>query len=82
MNSIDTTAPWLAWAKGLGVAVAVFGAIFLLASPSHHHHAPTGLRGQIAPSFTLEPLGFGEATSLESLRGKPVILNFWAAWCA
>ena len=34
-----------------------------------------------APAFTLERLdGKGELT-LESLRGKAVVLNFWASWC-
>jgi len=34
-----------------------------------------------APTFSLERLdGEGELT-LESLRGQPVVLNFWASWC-
>lgn len=34
-----------------------------------------------APGFTLERLdGEGEIT-LASLRGKAVVLNFWASWC-
>jgi thiol-disulfide isomerase/thioredoxin len=36
--------------------------------------------GFSAPEFTLETLQ-GESVSLSSLRGKPVILNFWASWC-
>lgn len=43
---------------------------------------PTALTaGQAAPSFVLEGLD-GAAHSLESYRGKRVILNFWATWCA
>ncbi len=35
-----------------------------------------------APATTLELLsGDGETLSLESLRGQPVIINFWASWC-
>jgi thiol-disulfide isomerase/thioredoxin len=34
-----------------------------------------------APDFTLERLGGGEI-SLASLRGQPVIVDFWATWCA
>jgi cytochrome c biogenesis protein CcmG/thiol:disulfide interchange protein DsbE len=34
-----------------------------------------------APDFTLERLGGGEV-ALASLRGKPVLVDFWATWCA
>src|SRR5713226_6911524 len=36
--------------------------------------------GGPAPSFTLQDAG-GRSVSLASLRGKPVIINFWATWC-
>jgi cytochrome c biogenesis protein CcmG/thiol:disulfide interchange protein DsbE len=34
-----------------------------------------------APPFTLERLDGKGDISLESLRGKTVVLNFWASWC-
>ncbi len=34
-----------------------------------------------APSFTLERLDGKGDLALESLRGKTVVLNFWASWC-
>lgn len=37
--------------------------------------------GEVAPNFTLVDLD-GNEHSLKSLRGKPVIVNFWATWCA
>ncbi|HSF79765.1 MAG TPA: redoxin domain-containing protein [Anaerolineales bacterium] len=37
--------------------------------------------GAQAPDFTLTSLA-GEQINLKELRGKPVILNFWATWCA
>ena len=41
----------------------------------------TGLeKGDAPPQFTLETLD-GEQISLEDVRGKKVILNFWATWC-
>jgi peroxiredoxin len=33
-----------------------------------------------APNFTLSTLD-GRSVSLESLRGKRVLLHFWATWC-
>jgi cytochrome c biogenesis protein CcmG/thiol:disulfide interchange protein DsbE len=34
----------------------------------------------MAPLFTLQTLD-GEEIALESLRGKVVVINFWASWC-
>lgn len=34
-----------------------------------------------APPFTLERLDGKGDLALESLRGKSVVLNFWASWC-
>jgi cytochrome c biogenesis protein CcmG/thiol:disulfide interchange protein DsbE len=36
--------------------------------------------GQTAPAFTLTTFD-GQQTSLESLQGKVILLNFWASWC-
>ena len=36
--------------------------------------------GNLAPDFQLQDLG-GEIVSLSQLRGRPVMLNFWATWC-
>jgi len=34
-----------------------------------------------APAFTLERLDGKGDLALDSLRGKTVVLNFWASWC-
>jgi cytochrome c biogenesis protein CcmG/thiol:disulfide interchange protein DsbE len=34
-----------------------------------------------APAFTLPRLDGDGDISLASLRGKPVVINFWASWC-
>ena len=36
--------------------------------------------GDLAPGFTASTLD-GETITLDELRGKPVVLNFWATWC-
>ena len=38
------------------------------------------LMDQEAPLFTLADR-FGETYSLEDMRGKPVVINFWATYC-
>ncbi len=39
------------------------------------------LRGKPAPAFTLEDLS-GKKVSLADYKGKAVLINFWATWCA
>lgn len=42
---------------------------------------PEPALGRPAPDFTLTTVA-GETLQLASLRGQPVVLNFWATWCA
>jgi cytochrome c biogenesis protein CcmG/thiol:disulfide interchange protein DsbE len=39
------------------------------------------LIGKPAPAFALKAVGTGQMIDIASLRGKPVVLNFWATWC-
>ncbi|MCK6551259.1 TlpA family protein disulfide reductase [Myxococcota bacterium] len=42
---------------------------------------PAPRPGEVAPSFVLTSLE-GEPIDLEALRGKVVVLDFWATWCS
>ena len=59
----------------LGVLGLLFVGSLLFAEPK------TGfLIGQKAPNFSLKTMD-GKSLSLYTLKGKVVILNFWATWC-
>ncbi len=42
--------------------------------------APAGPVGNTAPDFTLTDLN-GKTIALQQLKGKVVVLDFWAPWC-
>lgn len=42
---------------------------------------PEPQKGSVAPDFALKSLPDGKEIRLSSLRGKAVVLNFWATWC-
>jgi peroxiredoxin len=43
--------------------------------------APVGKNWSVAPDFELKSLD-GKQVRLSDFRGKAVLLNFWATWCA
>ena len=45
------------------------------------HEVPFMMKGQPAPPFTLKALDSGQRVSLEQLKGRPTVINFWASWC-
>jgi cytochrome c biogenesis protein CcmG/thiol:disulfide interchange protein DsbE len=65
---------------GVLIVVAIVFVLFAgLGKDPQHIDSP--LIGREAPPFTLKAVGTGEMIDIEKLRGKPVILNFWATWC-
>ena len=63
------------------LALACVGGLLVLLvwQLDHQEHAPPV--GSIAPAFTLQRLNGSGAVSLASLRGRPVVLNFWSSSC-
>ena len=65
---------WVRW----GVDLALFGLVALAVMAWQTRHLPGA--GTPAPDVTLRALS-GERVRLHDLRGKPVVLVFWAPWC-
>ena len=66
----------------LNVAILTFILIQLLSPATHSVTDP--LVGHPAPNFTLVLLhndSDKNILSLSNLKGKPIVLNFWASWC-
>ena len=55
--------------------------IFLLAGAPHPAFAAKSLVHKSAPEFVLTDLN-NKTLDLNAYRGKVVLLNFWATWCA
>lgn len=63
------------------LGLLLFGVMFLLAGGVHAAEALTPVAGNPpAPDFTLRDVD-GRTHKLSSLRGKVVLINFWATWC-
>ena len=65
----------------LGVTLMIVAARHLQPSARAQSGGVGALRGAPAPDFTLKTLD-GKTLKLSDLRGKAVLLNFWATWCA
>ena len=62
------------------VGVALIGVLFLsLGNDPGRIDSP--LIGKPAPAFALKAVGGGDTIDLQQLRGRPVVINFWATWC-
>lgn len=65
---------------GAIVGAALLGILFVgLGKNPNEIRSP--LIGRPAPTFALREVVSGRTLDLNQLKGKPVILNFWATWC-
>jgi peroxiredoxin len=71
---------WILGLLAIVVALMITAPRFL--KPRHRGGLPaTAVAGRVAPDFELKDLS-GKTVKLSDFRGKAVVLNFWATWCA
>jgi|CXWL01.1.fsa_nt_gi peroxiredoxin len=87
----STRATLLILGGGLLIGLAI-GAIVFIGLPTFGNDgsavtdvgggtpAPAPIVGSPAPDFTLKNIE-DESITLSDLKGKPVLINFWATWC-
>jgi peroxiredoxin len=71
-----------AWKRRLMAGTLLFFSLlmgWLVLMPNSNAAAKLQV-GQAAPTFSL-PDRDGKTVSLADLKGRPVVLNFWASWC-
>jgi cytochrome c biogenesis protein CcmG/thiol:disulfide interchange protein DsbE len=69
----------LAWAGGGAVAALLLASLgWGLSHPAER--APLTLVGRPAPDLVVSSLD-GGSVRLSDMRGRPLVLNFWASWC-
>jgi len=69
----------------LFLGILILGVAWTLLSTDKSGSTTAGLipapqKGFLAPDFTLETLD-GESVTLSDLRGRALLVNFWATWC-
>ncbi|MBI2333064.1 MAG: redoxin domain-containing protein [Chloroflexi bacterium] len=70
----------IAIALTIGIFVVLTQTVLRSPAPGSNSVGSLGV-GKPAPDFTLPTLD-GTEVSLSQFHGKPVLINFWASWCA
>lgn len=68
----------------MAAVALVLGSVLMLSLAWGLQHAALAnpsVLGKTAPRLAIQTQG-GEQVSVGRLQGKPVVLNFWASWCA
>lgn len=63
----------------LGAVLALFA--WALTRPASDQALASPLVGRTAPGFEIPLYAADSTVGLARLRGRPVVLNFWASWC-
>jgi cytochrome c biogenesis protein CcmG, thiol:disulfide interchange protein DsbE len=66
---------------GQAAAIVLVGALLVVLVWRLTHESSPPKVGGPAPAFALPRLDGAGTLSLSALRGKAVVLNFWASWC-
>lgn len=66
----------------IGVLVIVLVAVLATRSTSPGAVAPTSLLGKAAPAVVGRDIADGKPVSLSALKGRFVVVDFFASWCA
>jgi cytochrome c biogenesis protein CcmG, thiol:disulfide interchange protein DsbE len=67
--------------RRIRLAAGLLSTLLLAPAPAHPALAQTSLLNHPAPRFVRTSLT-GQPINLRAYRGKVVLLNFWATWCA
>ena len=70
---------WKFWA--VWISILFFVALLAFGFTTDPKNVPSPLVGRTAPDFEVTALNGGQKIRLSELKGKLVLLNFWASWC-
>ncbi len=68
---------WAVWFIVLGLII-----ILAFGFTTDPKKVPSPLIGRTAPDFQVDELNGDKKFSLSEFKGLPIVLNFWASWCA
>ncbi|MCX6056131.1 MAG: TlpA disulfide reductase family protein [Chloroflexi bacterium] len=70
----------LSWILFLGIGIVLVGLLLVMGfSLDRSDETPLAI-GKMAPDFSIRSFD-GKNYTLSALRGKVVLVNFWASWC-